>query len=126
MKNMNNISGWLPLVEAKALKAELIASGEYGRGEVKLSSYKWVDIKDHSKGYLARVVAKQIIIQDTTKCTGSNCTTKIYRVGNKHFVEQFTAYNKKFETLEFNTLKDAKEHAFYFGLANCESDALRW
>lgn len=123
---MNNISNWLPLAEAKELKAKLITSGEYGRGEVKLSSYKWVDTKDHSKGYLARVVAKQIIIKDTTKCLGSNCTTKIYRVGSKYFVEQFTAYSKEYKTLEFNTLKEAEEHALYFGLANCESDALRW
>jgi hypothetical protein len=41
-------------------------------------------------------------------------------------VEQFTAYNKERKTLEFNTLKEAEEHALYFGLANCESDYLRW
>lgn len=126
MKNMNNISNWLPLPEAKELKAKLIASGEYGRGEVKLSSYKWVDIKDHSKGYLARVVAKQIIIQDTRKCTGSACTTKIYRVGTKWFVEEFIASTKEYKTLEFNSLKEAEHEALYFGLAWCESDALRW
>ena len=100
MKNMNVISNWLPLSKAKALKAEIISSGEYSRGEVKLSSYKWVDVKDHSKGYLARVLAKQIIIQDTTKCLGSDCTTKIYRVGNKYFVEQFSVHKKEYKTLE--------------------------
>lgn len=56
---MNNISNWLPLPEAKELKAKLIASGEYGRGEVKLSSYKWVDIKNLFEGDVQELAVGQ-------------------------------------------------------------------
>ena len=33
----------------------LIAEGKFKKGEIKLSSYRWADLKDHSKGYVARV-----------------------------------------------------------------------
>lgn len=49
------VSAWMQAAEAKALRDQLIA--QHGKGKVKLSSYRWVDTKDHSKGYLARVVA---------------------------------------------------------------------
>ena len=49
------VSAWMQAAEAKALRDQLIA--QHGKGKVKLSSYRWVDPKDHSKGYLARVVA---------------------------------------------------------------------
>lgn len=49
------VSAWMQAAEAKALRDQLIA--QYGKGKVKLSSYRWVDPKDHNKGYLARVVA---------------------------------------------------------------------
>jgi hypothetical protein len=49
------VSAWMQAAEAKALRDQLLA--QHGKGKVKLSSYRWVDPKDHSKGYLARVVA---------------------------------------------------------------------
>ena len=49
------VSAWMQAAEAKALRDQLIA--QHGKGKVKLSSYRWVDPKDHDKGYLARVVA---------------------------------------------------------------------
>jgi hypothetical protein len=49
------VSAWMQAAEAKALRDQLIA--QHGKGKVKLSSYRWVDPKDHNKGYLARVVA---------------------------------------------------------------------
>ena len=51
------VSAWMQAAEAKALRDQLIA--QYGKGKVKLSSYRWVDPKDHDKGYLARVIAIQ-------------------------------------------------------------------
>lgn len=63
MNNINDVtapkfvavSAWMQAAEAKALRDQLLA--QHGKGKVKLSSYRWVDPKDHNKGYLARVVA---------------------------------------------------------------------
>ena len=49
------VSAWMQAAEAKALRDQLIT--QHGKGKVKLSSYRWVDPKDHNKGYLARVIA---------------------------------------------------------------------
>ena len=49
------ITNWIPKLEAQAKVKELIANGTYKKGEVKLSSYRWADLKDHDKGYVARV-----------------------------------------------------------------------
>ena len=49
------ITGWLPKAEAQAKVKALIADGTYKKGEIKLSSYRWAELKDHSKGYVARV-----------------------------------------------------------------------
>jgi hypothetical protein len=51
------ISPWMDKAEAQALVKKLIADGKYAKGQVKCSSYRWRDVKDHSKGYLARVHA---------------------------------------------------------------------
>lgn len=49
------ITSWLPKEDAQAKVKALIADGTYKKGEIKLSSYRWADLKDHSKGYVARV-----------------------------------------------------------------------
>ena len=49
------VTNWIAINEAKAKRAELIASG-LDKKQVKLSSYRWADIKDHSKGYICRVL----------------------------------------------------------------------
>ena len=49
------ITGWIRKEEAQAKRMELIANGTYTKAQIKLSSYRWADLKDHSKGYLARV-----------------------------------------------------------------------
>lgn len=56
-KNMtySYITNWLPKAEAQAKVKALIADGTYQKGQIKLSSYRWADLKDHSKGYVARV-----------------------------------------------------------------------
>lgn len=58
-KNMNvnfvPVTGWISVAEAKAKRAELIAQGT-DKKQVKLSSYRWADVKDHDKGYIARVM----------------------------------------------------------------------
>lgn len=58
-KNMNinfvPVTGWISAADAKAKRAELIAQGT-DKKQVKLSSYRWADINDHSKGYIARVM----------------------------------------------------------------------
>lgn len=49
------ITNWIPKKEAQAKVKTLIADGTYKKGEIKLSSYRWADLKDHNKGYVARV-----------------------------------------------------------------------
>lgn len=49
------ITGWIRKEEAQAKRMELIANGTYTKSQIKLSSYRWADLNDHSKGYLARV-----------------------------------------------------------------------
>ena len=49
------VTNWIAINEAKAKRAELIAEG-LDKKQVKLSSYRWADIKDHSKGYICRVL----------------------------------------------------------------------
>lgn len=49
------VTTWISIADAKAKRAELIAQG-LDKKEVKLSSYRWADIKDHSKGYICRVL----------------------------------------------------------------------
>lgn len=58
--NNNNIefaavTTWIAIADAKAKREELIAQG-IDKKQVKLSSYRWADIKDHSKGYICRVL----------------------------------------------------------------------
>ena len=49
------ITGWIRKEEAQAKRMELIANGTYTKDQIRLSSYRWADLNDHSKGYLARV-----------------------------------------------------------------------
>lgn len=49
------VTTWISIADAKAKRAELIAQG-LDKKQVKLSSYRWADIKDHSKGYICRVL----------------------------------------------------------------------
>ena len=52
------VSTWISIAEAKELRSKLIAEG-IDKKQVKLSSYRWVDIKDHSKGYMCRVLLEK-------------------------------------------------------------------
>lgn len=49
------VTNWISKADAQAKRKELIASG-LDKKQVKLSSYRWADIKDHSKGYICRVL----------------------------------------------------------------------
>lgn len=49
------VTTWIAIADAKAKRAELIAQG-IDKKQVKLSSYRWKNIKDHSEGYICRVL----------------------------------------------------------------------
>ena len=49
------VTNWISKADAQAKRKELIASG-LDKKQVKLSSYRWADLKDHSKGYICRVL----------------------------------------------------------------------
>lgn len=52
------ITAWIPTSEATTLIKSHIANGLYKKGEIKKSSYRWADVKDHSKGYICRVMVE--------------------------------------------------------------------
>ena len=55
MTTYSYITNWISKEEAQSKVKALISDGTYKKGEIKLSSYRWADLKDHSKGYVARV-----------------------------------------------------------------------
>ena len=57
------VTTWISIADAKAKRAELIAQG-IDKKQVKLSSYRWADIKDHSKGYICRVMVVKGLLPD--------------------------------------------------------------
>ena len=50
------ITNWISKADAQSMRKELIANG-IDKKQVKLSSYRWADIKDYTKGYICRVLA---------------------------------------------------------------------
>lgn len=94
---------WIEPADAKALRKQLVDSG-LDKKQVKISSYRWKDIKDHSKGYLARVMIVKGLRPDlevetkrskkseiATTCESSNsndqATTMTYYVGRESVSE---------------------------------------
>ena len=49
------VTNWISKADAQAKRKELIAQG-IDKKQVKLSSYRWAELKDHSKGYICRVM----------------------------------------------------------------------
>ena len=56
MKEFTAATGWIPVDKAKEMRDWLLESELLQEGEVKLSSYRWADLLDHSKGYLCKVL----------------------------------------------------------------------
>ena len=75
------ITGWIRKEEAQAKRMELIANGTYTKAQIKLSSYRWADLKDHSKGYLARVYVEAGIHPELELGeTGRKVTTPTHQI----------------------------------------------
>lgn len=59
MNNMDTtfaaVTTWIAIADAKAKRAELIAQG-LDKKQIKLSSYRWKNIKNHDEGYICRVL----------------------------------------------------------------------
>ena len=85
------VTTWISIADAKAKRAELIAQ-DIDKKQVKLSSYRWKNIKDHSEGYICRVlivkglrpeleladtkrVKKSKVASFVTDCNTGNSTT---------------------------------------------------
>ena len=56
-------SAWIDPEECRAIRKRLIEEG-VDKKLVKLSSYRWKDLNDHDKGYLARVMIVQGVRPD--------------------------------------------------------------
>ena len=80
------VTTWISIADAKAKRAELIAQG-IDKKQVKLSSYRWKNIKDHSEGYICRVlIAKglrpELELTDTKRVGTSRERVKKSKVAN--------------------------------------------
>lgn len=49
------VTTWIAIADAKAKREELIANG-LDKKQVKLSSYRWKNVKNHDEGYICRVL----------------------------------------------------------------------
>lgn len=56
--NTTAITTWIPTAEATSLIKSLILEGKFTKKQIKKSSYRWADLKDHSKGYICRVMVE--------------------------------------------------------------------
>lgn len=56
--NTAAITTWISTAEATTLIKNLILEGKFTKKQIKKSSYRWADIKDHSKGYICRVMVE--------------------------------------------------------------------
>lgn len=73
------VTTWISIADAKAKRAELIAQG-IDKKQVKLSSYRWKNIKDHSEGYICRVLVvkglrPEIELADTKRVKKNSLAT---------------------------------------------------
>lgn len=74
------ITNWIPADEAKMIVLKHIVDGTYKKGQIGLSSRRWADPKDHSKGYLARVYVEggihpELELGDTGRKTTTTTST---------------------------------------------------
>lgn len=81
------ITNWVPVAEAKMIVLKYQADGTYKKGQIKLSSYRWADPSDHSKGYLARVhveggIHPELELGDTGKKVATTSTPAVTTVWN--------------------------------------------
>lgn len=58
------VTTWINVNEAKAIKAKLIAEGKVDKKNIALSSYRWADLKDKTKGYICRVMVVKGLLPD--------------------------------------------------------------
>lgn len=56
--NMVDISGWIPVQEARARMAELIKNKTYTQKQIRVSSQRFANKKDKSQGYEAKVLVE--------------------------------------------------------------------
>ena len=105
------ITGWLPKAEAQAKVKALIADGTYKKGEIKLSSYRWADLKDHSKGYLCRVLVVQGLRPDL------ECGTTRPRVKQ---AEQQPLGNFVTELMTGNSMTESQNSTYYCSRNNVD------
>lgn len=75
---MVDISGWLPVPEARAKMKEMIANGSYTKDQIRLSSQRFANKKDKTDGYEAKVlVIPDIHPELETGLTYSHGTPKV-------------------------------------------------
>jgi hypothetical protein len=76
------ITNWIPADEAKMIVLKHIVDGKYKKGQIGLSSRRWADPSDHSKGYLARVYVEggihpELELGDTGRKTAATSTPAV-------------------------------------------------
>lgn len=83
------ITTWINVNEAKALRAQLIAEGKVDKKDIALSSYRWADLKDKTKGYICRVMVIKGLLPDMEVAT----TKRVKKSKIASFVESMPTAN---------------------------------
>lgn len=104
--NTATITNWIPTAEATTLIKDLIEKGTYTKKQIKKSSYRWADIKDHSKGYICRVMVEagihpELELAAKPKASKTNALKTLEKAAAK-VSEQFKS---KLEKMDANELK---------------------
>lgn len=109
-KTMNNIdttfaavTTWIAIADAKAKRNELIASG-LDKKEVKLSSYRWKNIKNHDEGYICRVLVVKGLRPELELADTKRVATSRERVKKSKIASFVTDSNTSNSTTDSHTM----------------------
>lgn len=98
--SMVDISGWIPVQEARARMKELIKNGTYKNEEIRVSSQRFANKKDNTDGYEAKVLVVPGIHPELE--SGLTYHHGTPRLVNKEVKEAIKAKKKPLPKLNFN------------------------
>lgn len=98
--SMVDISGWIPVQEARARMKELIKNGTYKNEEIRVSSQRFANKKDNTDGYEAKVLVVPGIHPELE--SGLTYHHGTPRLVNKEVKEAIKSKKKPLPKLNFN------------------------
>lgn len=108
--NMVDISGWIPVQEARTRVLELVKNGTYKTEEIRLSSQRFANKKDKSQGYEAKILVIPGIHPELE--SGLTYHHGTPRVVNKEVKEAIKEKKKPLPKLNFNVAITIDENKY--------------